>query len=480
MNPALSPDVPNTQRLSSDATRLSLNRVILGWAFGAVFFQLSAGAVYAAFARQLGASEAVFGFLAGVNPLLAFLQIPSARLLEKGVAPRTLFLWAGLLSRLLWVVAASLPLIRHFFPSVVPREMMLPVFITCVLVSSVGQAFSSPAFFSWMTALVPERVGPLFWARRSQVGTIVAIFAVFIGGSIADHAGWFKAQSAGEWPPLLTYSALLTVAAICGVLDIAVFLGVKEPPRAAKPENSPAFWASLRQPLQERAVRNYLLFTIFAMMGMAASGPLLWLFCLEFLEFDKTQTGFLLTICPLLGMALSARWWGGIAKTYGTRPMMRFASVGMVFVPVCWLFAIPENRAGLAVMLFFSGILFSAYEISNLNFITRACPHLPRPTLTALFSICAGTTFALTAWAAGFAAEKLAFWHFEIAGMQFVNFHLIWMVSIALRLINAIFLAPKLEEPNASATRTMIDEVGANIAAAFGTRFTRLFQARGE
>ncbi len=480
MNPALSSDLSGAPRLSGEETRLSMSRVILGWSFGAVFLQLSAGAVYAAFARQLGASEAVFGLLAGMNPLMAFLQIPAARLVETGIAPRTMMLCAGLSSRLLWVLAAMLPLLHHVFPALVPRPAMLPVFIGCVLLSSVAQAFASPAFFAWMSALIPDRIGPIFWARRSQVGTIVAIFAVLIGGGIADHAGWFKAQTQGEWTPLLTYSALLTVAACCGVLDIAVFLGVREPPREAKPQHSSPFWASLREPLRQRAVRNYLLFTTFAMIGFASSGPLLWLFCLEFLQFDKTQTGFLLTICPLLGVALSARWWGRIAKSYGTRPMMRFASVGMLVVPICWLFALPENKIGLAIVLFFSGIMFCAYEISNLNFITRACPHLPRPTLTALFSICAGTTFALTSWGAGVAVEKLAFWHFEVAGMHFVNYHLLFAVSLVPRLVNAVFLAPRLEDPDASGTRNAMEELGANLAAVFGTRFTRLFQARGE
>lgn len=467
-------------RLSADETRLSMSRVILGWAFGAVFFQLSAGAVYAAFARQLGATEAVFGFLSGIYQLMGWVQIPAARLLEGRVSARTMMLTAGLTCRLMWVLAAMLPLLNHVFPGAVPRELMLPFFIGCVMLSSIGQAFTGPSFFAWMSDLVPDRIGPAFWARRHQVGTIVAIFAVLLGGGIADRAGLIKEWSNGEITPLLTYSVLLTIAAVCGVVDVAVFIGVKEPPTHREQVKQPPFLTSIRIPLRERAVRNYLIFTIFGMMGFASTGPLLWLFCLEHLNFDKTQTGFLLTICPLLGVACSAKWWGGIAKIHGTRPMVRFASIGLIIVPFCWLFALPESKAGLAIMLFGSGILATAYEISNLNFMTRACPHLSRPTLVALFSICAGTTFALTSWGCGIAAQKLSFWHYEVAGMQFANFHLVFAFSLVPRLINAVFLAPRLEDNSASSTRETMSDVGASLAAAFGPRFTRYFEAREE
>ena len=458
-----------TYRLSGAETRLSMNRVVLGWAFGAVFIQIATGAVYASFARQLGASEAVFGFLSGVNPLLGFLQIPAARMLEGRFKARSMMLWAGMFSRTLWVLAALLPFFHLYFPALVPREAMLPTFIACVLLSGVGQAFTGPSFMTWMSELVPDRVGPSFWARRAQVGTFAAIFAVVVGGFIADQAGTIKEWSAGEFPPLLTYSVLLAIASVCGVLDIAMFIGVKEKPAAkalsaACDKEIAPFFASFREALRERAVRNYLIFIAVSMMGFASTGPLLWLFCLEWLEWDKTQTGLLLTICPLLGMAVSAKWWGIIAKAHGTRPLMRFASLGLVLVPIGWFFALPTSQIGLGVMLFVSGILVMPYEISNFHFMTRAAPHLPRPTLTALFSICAGTSFALTSWGAGALAGQFQGFHLEIYGFSLINYHLIFVFSFVVRLVNALAIAPRLENQTPSTTREAMNEISENLA----------------
>lgn len=458
-----------------------MSRVILGWSFGAIFVQLATGAVYAAFARQLGASEATFGFLAGINPLMAWLQIPAARLIEGRVGARNMMIRAGITSRLLWLLAALLPFFHLLFPSLVPREAMLPSFIACVLLSGIGQACIGPAFFAWMTALIPDRVGPAFWAKRTQIGTIVAIFAVILGGTIADHAAQIRDLSGGLLTPLLTYSALLGVAAVCGVIDIAVFIGVREPPSTKNTQTTaPPFLASLKEPLREREVRNYLLFIATAMIGFASTGPILWLFCLEKLGFDKTLTGLLLTICPLLGMAVSAKWWGALIASHGTRPVVRFCSMGLIFVPICWLFALPENKIGLAIMLFGSGLLVSSYEIANLNFVTRACPHLPRPTLAALFSICAGTTFALTSWGSGALAGALKGFEFQAFGLTFVNYHLILAFSILPRVFNAFVCAPRLEDHGTTGTRDVMNEVGANLAASLGPRFSRFFNSRSE
>ena len=469
-----------TPRLRADDIRLSMSRVITGWAFGAMFFQLSAGPVYASFARQLGLSESMFGFLAGVYPLMGFVQLLAARMLEGRITARAMMLWAGLICRSLWVVAAALPFVHRLAPNLLPRASLVPVFVFCVVLSSIFQAFTGPSFFVWMSELVPGRVGPSFWAKRHQVGTVAGIAAVLLGGFVADQGALVKQWTGGSVPPLLLYSAILIVAAIFGVVDIAAFFGVRETANHAPRDEKLPLWESLITPLRERQVRNYLAFTILSMVGFATTGPLTFLFCLEHLELSRTQTGLLLTIGPLVGVALSAPMWGRIAKVHGTRPMLRFASLFMVLVPVAWIVASRENIVAVAVVIFLSGAFAAAYEIANMNFITRACPHLSRPTVTALFSLCAGASFALSSTLAGFVAQRLDDWHFHFAGLSFVNFHVVFTFSLLPRLLNALWIAPKLQEEDATPTREAVLEVGGSMAQAFGARFTRFFEAREE
>ncbi len=478
MQGVLPASIEESPRLRADDVRVSISRIITGWAFGAMFFQLSSGPVYASFTRQLGVSEGMFGFLAGITPLMGFLQLLAARLLDGRISARAMMLWAGLICRSLWIVAAALPFGHHF--GILPRAALVPAFVACVVLSSAFQAFTGPSFFVWMSALVPGRVGPSFWARRHQVGTLAGIVAVLLGGFLADQGAVVKAWTHGAVSPLLLYSAILVVAACFGVVDIAVFFGVREPTTEQSHEEKVPLWESFKAPLRERKVRNYLAFTTLAMMGFATTGPMTFLFCLEHLELSRTQTGLFLTIGPLVGMALSAPMWGRIAKAHGTRPMLRFASLFMCCVPLAWLLATRGNIFLVAVVIFLSGAFAAAYEISNLNFITRACPHLSRPTITALFSLCAGTTFALSSTLSGLLIERLDDWHFQFVGMNFVNFHVIFAFSLVPRLLNALWLAPKLEEEDATPTREAVSQIGASLAQAFGARFTRFFQAREE
>lgn len=459
-----------------------MGRVVLAWAFGSIFFQVSAGAIYAAFARQLGAGEATFGFLAGVFPLMSFFQLFAARMLEKTHRPKAMMMGAGLFCRLLWVFAAALPLLHRLAPEIMRREWMLPVFVACILFSSVGQAFTSPSFFSWMSAIVPDRIGPVFWARRQQIGTWVAIGAVLVANFLADQAGWFAEISNGVFPPLMLYSVLLTLAALCGVADIALFRKIPEAPATVQAAQEKAevapLAASTFAPLKERAVRNYLWFVAFSVAGFATTGPLLWLHCLEVLDFDKTRTGLILSIAPLVGVALTSKFWGNAIKTYGSRPILRFASLILVLMPLFWLFSTPKSWVLLMVVVGLSGVLAAAYQICNFNFITRACPHLPRPTLTALFSIAAGTVFALCAWLSGIVAQSLSGWHFSLWGFTFVNYHIVFAFSLVPRLINAYIIAPRLEEPAASGTLEAIGEIKAELLESWLDRFSRPFSGR--
>jgi MFS family permease len=309
----------------------------------------------------------------------------------------------------------------------------------------------------------------------------------------------------------LLYSVILTVAAICGVMDIVLFWNVRETPehiqqmagrrrRTAKsvartlrhrpvPENAGRVWrglrretveivASLQQPLRERQVRNYLLFAGTGVMGFASQGALLWLLCLENFDWPKTQTGFVLTVAPMVGMALTSPFWGRMVKEHGTRPIARSVSILLIFIPVAWLSATAESWWTMLFIVFLSGIFAVAYDICNLTFITRAAPHLPRPTLTALFGITTGTVAGVTSWLAGFLAQQLQGFHLELLGHEFVNYHILFAFSLLVRILNAFVFAPRLEEPDATPTRDAVREVATSLYLGLVSRLTSPFGAR--
>ncbi len=440
-------------------------RVITAWGFGAAFLNITSGAIYVAFARQIGANDFVFGLLAAALPLMSFLQVLSARLLERLQRRKLQMLTAGFIGRSLWIVAALLPLVSRQWPELLARRHVLPLIVGCVLLSGACQAFTTPAFFSWIADLIPGRVRPTFLARRMQIGTCVSLVMALGSGWIADN-----------FPSLTVYCVLLALAGVAGLLDIAFFLGVTEPPANAssiptslsEAQNSttdavgktspdvalPSFFASLREPLRDGSIRTFLLFAALLTFSYGAMGPFLWLHMREVLGYNNVVTGLILNVAPILGVICTSRFWGGVIKRHGNRPVMRMGSFGMLFMPLVWLTPAAQWAPALALFLFGSGVLFCALELCNQNLITGLSPHVPRSTLTALFAIASGTSFALASCLGGRVAQWLAGSQFHLLGMTLVNYHVLFGCALLVRLINTTFVAPRLREPESTGTMT--------------------------
>ena len=420
--------------------------VLWAWLFGAAFVNLTAGPVYVAFARKIGASDLVLGSLGAALPAMSFVQVFAARALARKGRPRRQMLIGGLIGRSLWIVAALMPLFAARFPHLLPQNLVLPLVVGTIVLSGIFQTFIGPAFFTWMTFLIPPRVRPSFLARRMQAGTLAALVIILLSGWIADR-----------FPDLTVYGVVLALGAVAGVLDIACFFGVKEPPVLASFTQEPLpLGASLRQPLCEKPVRQFLMFVSVMMLSLGCTAPFLAVHSMEFLKLGKTQTSLLTIVAPLLGITLTSRFWGDIIGRSGNRPVLRFCSMCLVLVPAGWLLATPHNWIVLAVALFVSGSLFCAVELCNQNLISALSPHLSRGTISALFSICAGSSFALGSLGGGQIAQMLQgqAWHF--GGMTFVNYHVLFLVSLLGRLVSAFLLAPHLEETTAAPTREML------------------------
>jgi MFS family permease len=454
-------------RLPAEQVRVSMNRVIAGWAFGAAFFNVSAGAVYVAFARKIGANDQVFGILAAALPLMSFLQVISARLVERSGQRKRQMLTSGIIGRSLWIPAALTPIIAQNMDGplsnwlrqdgVFGASRVLDVVVACVLVSSAFQAFTSPPFFSWMADLIPNRVRPTFMARRMQVGTFVALFCVLGSGWIADN-----------FPSITVYGVLLALAALCGVMDMALFFGVKEPPceaqlRKTMPQEVtplPPFWASLREPLREPVIRNFLIYVALLFFTYGSFAPFAWLHMREVLTYDNVTMGVVLNVAPMIGVLLTSRFWGGVIKKYGNRPVIRMGSFALIFIPMVWLTVGANSPAVLFVFLFFSGVFFCALELTNQNLMVGLARHIPRSTITALFAICAGTSFALASCLGGRIAVYLEGFSYDILGITMVKYHVVFLMSLLVRIVNAAFVAPRMQEPESVSTLATVKEIG--------------------
>jgi hypothetical protein len=288
------------------------------------------------------------------------------------------------------------------------------------------------------------------------VGTAVALISALGTGYLID-----------AYPTLEMYCAILIVASICGVLDVGLFVSVKEPPgdaikRKLAPESAvplQGFFASLREPLHDTKVRVFLLYLSLLLVSYGSVGPFLWLHMKDVLLYDNVVMGLVLNVLPLLAIVASSRYWGQAVKQYGNKPIMRLGTFGLIFMPLVWFTPLQEIPPLLGAFLFISGLLFCALEIVNQNLITGVSPHIPRSTIVALVSICGGLSFAVASILSGRVAEWLTGWRFEILGFTLVKYHLLFAFSTLIRVLNFWLVVPKLEEPKAAPTRLAVREM---------------------
>jgi MFS family permease len=465
----------NAERLPSDVVRVSAERTTMAAGVSAVYVTLTTGVVYVAFARAIGANDFIFGVLASALPLMNLLQILAARMIEVSGKRKRQVLISGFIGRTLWILIALLPLLAQFFPHLLDKKRLLFMVIGGIALSGAFQAFVSPAYFSWITDLVPSRIRPMFLARRVVTYTWAAIVTALLAGLIADH-----------WPHLTTYCIVLVLGGVCGMLDIAFYIGVREPRAAvriaretnranARPK-SPSLLDMVRIPLQDVPTRRFLLFISILYFSYGLQGPFLWLYADEYLHLSHTTTSVLLSGIPLFSMALSMNFWGGVIRRYGTRPVQRFCSMGIAISSFGWLISRPGAWDVMPILLFFTGSLAGAIDLSSQNVITGLSPHVPRSSMTAVYSIAAGLSFALAAWCGGALAEALRWINqgdYSLFGLQLVNYHVLFLLALGLRLYNATFISSLLQEPASTSTVDVVKEVVPEVAQAFASRLSK-------
>lgn len=467
---ARDPHSPPIEHLPTSDVRHAAKRMVGAWGFGAAFGNLSGGAIFASFARALGANDFLFAVLASAVPLMSVFQVLATRLVE-GVHRRKLQLVvSGIIGRALWIVIALLPFAHRISPALISNEKVLFATVVCVLVSGAFQSFGNPAFFSWINDLFPKRAMPAFLAKRTQFGTYVSLFVAIVSGIIADAI-----------PRLEVYSLLLAAGGIFGLMEIIAYLRVREPRWEFSAPLISLFsirslWEEIKAPLRDRTARRFLLFNAFFLAAAGIQGPILWLYFLEYLHLSKTLTGVLLIALPSMTVGLSVPFWGVTLRRFGSRPVIRICTFILIFLPMAYVIARPGAWDLVPFAVLISGICSGAISLSMQNVTTDVSPHIPRSAMAASFAITGSISTAAAAWIGGALAEGFLWMNqppIHLFGLRIINYHIVFLVSIMIRIINWMWITPRLREPSARGTLETMQTVMPEIAEVVAARLSR-------
>lgn len=305
-------------------------------AFGMFWMGAAYGTPLPLFLQAVQATGFQLGLMGAVRLLALVAQLPAAFFVERLERRKPFWAVVEIAHRLLWLVPALLPWVW-------PQGMAWwPVVLILVLGLSeiLGQAGTAP-WLSWMADLLPAERAGRFWGVRSRLLAVCMVVAALLFGWMMDR--WNQAPHA-----LLGFSLVFAVAAVFGVADIVVHLGVAEPaPTRSAPGVS--IWRRLAAPLRDRDFRRLTLAmgawaAALALPGYAGGTP--GFFNVIYLQ-ENFGASYLQASWLILASALGTMIWapeiGHRIDRFGARPVALFLmAVGPVFT-LAWLFVSPAR-----------------------------------------------------------------------------------------------------------------------------------------
>ncbi len=414
------------------ATRaVSIRRVILAWCFGSIFVQGIGSAPLVGMFRGLGASPFIIGLLAAIPALTMIVQPVSSYIVMRTGSRKRLFLWAAYPGRLVWI---PIVLLGAYLPA---NNTTIALMLALVLLSRLSTELTIPAWFSWISELVPENRKGEFWGLRMMWGTI-------FGTASALYLGYYL----GDSPPFSKFVVFFCVIAVLGWLDIFVHRGVV----GVRMEPTPAsvrLSSLISRPLRDLSFRPILIFTVCFSFATQLGGSMFFLLLLEEIKLSYLQIS--LYVAGLLGLftILSSRLWGRLIDNLreGERLVFAASAAIVALVALPWTMMQAGQHIPIAVTIAVSGIGWGGLQVAVVSLLTAYSPAKERAVYVAVHASAAGLGNMIGALTAGTLASLLAGHSYQLGPIVLTPLRVVYAISAAAR-FSCLFLLPMIRQPD--------------------------------
>ncbi len=471
--PAPGEKAARPQRIRGENLRRSLRAIIFAWIFGSFWAASTGGATATELAHYLGANDFLFGCLAAAPFLGTLLEIIGCILTQVIPSRKRIFLWTTTTQRLLYVPLALLPL---FFAH--GRSGGAVVMALLLLLAAGAGSMGGPAWNSWMSDLVPERLRGRYFARRSRMGIVVSLCTALGVGLLLDasHAKWLSAvvgpaaRYSGLPPLVLCVSVIFLIAAACGTTDIQTFHRVHEPPMKA--QHVMGWRAMFRAPLTDRAFLWYVLYLACFTFGVAFCGAFMWVMVLELLHrpgglfsgFPDTTAYVMLLVAANIGQFCCYPLWGKTIDRMGRKPVIFCSSVLHSVTLLAWVFFAPGTLALGFFAAFFGGACSSGQEIANFNMMLRF-NRQGGPGYQAVADVLVNAAGMFAGLSAGLLAWFLDSRHVHLGSARFGvgPYNLLFVVAVLVKCIGDFVVLPGVQDGGAAGLGQVFRNAGAAV-----------------
>ena len=326
-----------------------------------------------------------FALALGLGPVAAGLMASLPVLIAAVVQLVTPLAVARLGSNRNWVIGCTTVQSLSFVPLIVWALRGDATFFELIVATSVywsaGMA-GSPAWNSWMGALIPSQVRAVYFAQRNRLGqlaTLAGFVAAGLALQVADRSGL----------SLQAFAALFAVAGVSrGVSTLCLIACREVPHRDREGEGEPTAAPAARKPGQPL---NHLRRTLAAIAVSPAGALLAYLWSLAFAAqfsapyftpYILDDRGFsYLSYMLVIGVGLFSKAaampvFGRLVTRIGSVRLLQIG--GMAIIPLSALWLVSADVGFLVGVQVVAGIAWASYELAAALLFFDAVQHRQR------------------------------------------------------------------------------------------------------
>ena len=339
------------------------------------------------FALVLQATTMQIGFLSSIPGIAtAFTQLAAPGLAKWAGSRKRMILPAIFIHALMWLPVFLIP---YFF-----RSAGVWWLIGLVTICYVADSLSFPPWGSMMADLVPEELRGRYFSFRGRIAVFITlVFSLLAGGILQIYTG----------NVFFGFAILFGGATVFRLFSFFFVSRMYEPPVTRERENAPSV-IQIVKALGASNLGRYMVFIALMYFGTMIAGPFFSVFMLRDLHFNYLSFTIVVS-ATIVANILFLPFWGRRADRAGNIKIVRITSCMMPFVSLLWL--ISANPVFLVCAKIFSGITWSGFTLSTVNFVYDASEPGNRTKQLAVFNSIVWLAICLGALVGGYLIPHL-------------------------------------------------------------------------
>lgn len=393
--------------------------------------------------RSLGATEFHFGLLNGLPLFALSFQLMGAFIANSAKRRKPIFMIIVILGRLIFIPVA-------FCAQILPpayRDMVIALVVVMVTLSGLLSNIATPIWFSWMADLIPGRILNRYWGVRQRW-----MMLTWTGSFLVVTCFTYLVQ----WNIESAFKLVAVLAVLFGVLDIILFIWVKEPPNTI--HTGVSWQATIMEPFRHPEYKSFVIIWCAWSACAFMAATFMQLYVLKVLAMPLWQVT--LTWCILgIGNALSASAWGRVCDKHGHKPVLIMCLIFKPFITIVFMLINPETAPFVLPLAFIpDSILNAGLMVASNGYMLKIAPRQNRSMFIAYIVGLSGIAAGIASLGAGQFLHLCEGFSFERFGMTWTNYRMLFGASAVLRVICSI-AAFKIREEKSSSPTSMITDV---------------------